>query len=840
MANLSGVTKYTVLARVYISDLSISPEAQCIFSAVSTTNSHTVALGMGYGSTVKIGVYVWTGSAYTVSVPSACTIGWHNVAMVIDHDTNTAASYSDGEFNSLAIGNVSSIAHSEMAIGEIVPHLQVAWSQTQALKAGGEIQFVRIVEGAMTSAEIDLLFQTAVHNYTDLHHWKVNASGEFVDVVNSSTYTLPAATTPNWAREFRTRLASLDPAHYYPLTETLGQGILDASPRGAHGKESGGVTLTQDGIVLDGVDDYAETVLADLFPRYSYYIEVAPDAVAIGQAFLGQHPSTGTPNTELLGLYDGGSAGVRLVGSAAGNAPASYPVDATLHFTAGQFTKLLRTVDASDAANTVVKTYVEGVLVDTQTYTAGVSEHIGLPWVLGQEWDSGPSASDFLAGKLKHFALFDRVLTVIDIATLFDESYDYASNAVFLFTADGLQDETTFTDISSVGSSVTGYGAAKIDTAQSISNGASLYLDGSSNTRLDVPYSTAIDFEGGPFTVEGFGRLGPTAAGTLIVIDFRGGSTSSNAWNVAIDLVNNYMKMYDAASSTTYTGTPGVVPALETWFHWAVSGDSNGFKLFLDGVAVIDEAQVLNGPDNSFGFYIGANNVIGNRFRGWMDDIAIVKEKLYTANFVPPAQIAPGTVEIFDTANVDPAAYEISGNTLTVPATPATGIGLENVTLLTSVAVGGPGEPIYLEIILNSIGSHDEIFVAAEILGSDYKDNTPTWGSALAGNSLQQIQSYVPGAFADGDVLNVALNCNVSGNCTFGRNGSYDYDPVVNPNLFSIPNLSTSNGDTIRLWVGLYKSTGGTAGSSITVVTNSADFAHAIPAGHSAWDDVAT
>lgn len=146
-------------------------------------------------------------------------------------------------------------------------------------------------------------------------------------------------------------------------------------------------------------------------------------------SYIGKHNSTGGTNIFLFGYWNN-QLSVRVRGnvqyiSAAGNEPVSEWV----HYV----------VTAKESgSNTSAKVYKDGVQIWSGTITdvMGTYSTDDLPWVLGQDWDSGPVRSDHFKGKMDNIRFYD---TEID-ANYVQQIYLKESSLVHYTFDDNLED----------------------------------------------------------------------------------------------------------------------------------------------------------------------------------------------------------------------------------------------------------------------------------------------------------------------------------------------------------------------------------------------------------------
>lgn len=205
-----------------------------------------------------------------------------------------------------------------------------------------------------------------------------------------------------------------------------------------------------------------------------------------------------------------------------------------------------------------------------------------------------------------------------------------------LLHCDGSDASTTFTDDSQHGHTVTAYGDAQVDTAQSKFGGASLLLDGSGDY-LQIPHSTEFTFGTGDFTIDLWVRPS-TVSGA-------GGVFSKLASYGPFLIYRNgsAYQFYSSASGSSWNITAGSslgTAVLNTWSHLAVTRSGNTFRLFQDGVQTLTFSTSASLYNGSNPVYVGRDS--STYFAGHVDEIRLTKGLArWTAGFTPPT--SPGT-----------------------------------------------------------------------------------------------------------------------------------------------------------------------------------------------------
>lgn len=198
----------------------------------------------------------------------------------------------------------------------------------------------------------------------------------------------------------------------------------------------------------------------------------------------------------------------------------------------------------------------------------------------------------------------------------------------FLCSFDGTDGQTTFTDESANAHALTAVGNAQVDTAQSVFGGSSLLCDGSGDyvttadhTDWDVgTQDCAVDFNVRFNSLAGHQSMFELDAYTRGIRILKLNSSND---------IQIYFK--------NLTTTVAWAPAINTWYHVAVTRDGSNVRCFVDGTQIgstwtnsSDLNGVTNGP-----IIGGASSGVLN---GWMDEVRFsVGDSRWTANFTPPA-----------------------------------------------------------------------------------------------------------------------------------------------------------------------------------------------------------
>jgi len=235
---------------------------------------------------------------------------------------------------------------------------------------------------------------------------------------------------------------------------------------------------------------------------------------------------------------------------------------------------------------------------------------------------------------------------------------------------DGAVDSTTFTDVGPTGRTVTTYTGAKVIADYEF--GRALSLDGFGY--LEAAASSDFNFGSGDFAIECFAYFIGTHPPTsyykgLVVCDDIG---VSRGWLLLLDGdTTNKLEFSFLAGATSYSVVAGSVPALNTWYHIAVTRSSTNLRMFLNGVlqSTTDVGTTALNDTSAIPLEVGSLRISSaanapTRPVCRLTGIRITKgAAVYTSAFTPPAlpldgqqYLITGTVE---DATGTPAARKV-------------------------------------------------------------------------------------------------------------------------------------------------------------------------------------
>lgn len=194
---------------------------------------------------------------------------------------------------------------------------------------------------------------------------------------------------------------------------------------------------------------------------------------------------------------------------------------------------------------------------------------------------------------------------------------------------EGDNGSTDFIDNSTNNFTPTIFGNTQISTAEKKYGLSSIYFDGSGDY-LAYASNAAFAFATGDYTIQFWiYRLAQTS---MNIIDMRNGGTSAVAPVVWFNGAN--LNYYTAGAGRIAGGS--VVS--NQWHHIALCRSGTSTRLFLNGTQTGSTYTDSNNYITT-GVRIGASHDAGsatNFVNGYIDDLQIIKEGLYTSSFTPP------------------------------------------------------------------------------------------------------------------------------------------------------------------------------------------------------------
>jgi hypothetical protein len=203
------------------------------------------------------------------------------------------------------------------------------------------------------------------------------------------------------------------------------------------------------------------------------------------------------------------------------------------------------------------------------------------------------------------------------------------------YTNAGIYDATSKNDLETVGD-------AQISTAQSKWGGSSMAFDGTTDYLYQAP-TPFIRLGTGDFTCECWVRFN-VVTGTQGIFQLADSYLQSSLSNngVGITTANGTGWLFYAKNSQTYTFSPIVPAAANTWMHVALVRYSGTTKLYVNGTG--DAALTASSDTTNYtATYLALGGVYGgNPLNGYIQDFRItVGVARYTSNFTAPTAAFP-------------------------------------------------------------------------------------------------------------------------------------------------------------------------------------------------------
>jgi Concanavalin A-like lectin/glucanases superfamily len=211
------------------------------------------------------------------------------------------------------------------------------------------------------------------------------------------------------------------------------------------------------------------------------------------------------------------------------------------------------------------------------------------------------------------------------------------SSVKFLSGFEGADAATTTADESLSARTITFFGNAQLDTAQSKFGSSSLLLDGSGDY-LDLQGGADFDFGTGDYTMEMWVRPSAlTSFHTLLALDV---GTRSFVWYInASSGVGFEFRTIAAATGGAYNATP---VATGVWTHLAIVRKAGVQTSYVGGQPSATQPDTAQYFVNAGVMKVGRQSAGSLQYAGWIDEIRITKGvALYDGAFTPPTSSFP-------------------------------------------------------------------------------------------------------------------------------------------------------------------------------------------------------
>ena len=261
---------------------------------------------------------------------------------------------------------------------------------------------------------------------------------------------------------------------------------------------------------------------------------------------------------------------------------------------------------------------------------------------------------DYAQMGVRHMRLFSKAgadLTQVQtVPALADPDLDKVK---LLYTFNGNDGTTTFSDLSGLNTTTTPVGNARISVGAYKYGGSSLYLDGSSGLTVAGTASNNIGTQ--DFTIEFWFNKIPGGTTYQRIVQF-GNDSTAGSFSILINQgtaseVRPYVIGSPATTWLDIIPQNGVLNQSQ-WYHMAVTREGNLWTMWVDGrvwakftVPVGNALRDFNIYQNPI--YIGQNNAAAARFYGYLDDfrITIGKARYTHTPVTTPAATFPVTIQ---------------------------------------------------------------------------------------------------------------------------------------------------------------------------------------------------
>ena len=205
---------------------------------------------------------------------------------------------------------------------------------------------------------------------------------------------------------------------------------------------------------------------------------------------------------------------------------------------------------------------------------------------------------------------------------------------------EGADGSTSFDDESLNDWVISTSGTPTIETDEFEIGTSSLYLDGSSY--LTVPHDTSLSVANSDdITMECY--IWPIDfATTRTILNKRdGGSAEEFTFN--LESGTGILKITTFVSGSAGSSVSSLAAlSANTWTHVAAVRKSGTWELFVDGVSQGTDAETATPSSNGSALKIGHSGFNSSRkFYGYIDELRIRNDAVYTSNFTPPSSAFP-------------------------------------------------------------------------------------------------------------------------------------------------------------------------------------------------------
>ena len=218
-----------------------------------------------------------------------------------------------------------------------------------------------------------------------------------------------------------------------------------------------------------------------------------------------------------------------------------------------------------------------------------------------------------------------------------------SSHLLLNFQDAGIYDYTGLNNIDTVGT-------AQIDTSVTKYGTGSIELDGNSDYLLGAENPANVLSITEAFTAECWFYQTATAGtggGIHALISHWNNATNNKAFVMGMSSTSMVLYVSNDGNTNSISGATGGTVSNNTWNHAALTWDGTNYRVFLNGTAVITQANSSPPYASNEVIQIGTSKAgsggsITMFFQGYMDDIRITNGVArYTSDFTPPTEALP-------------------------------------------------------------------------------------------------------------------------------------------------------------------------------------------------------
>lgn len=206
---------------------------------------------------------------------------------------------------------------------------------------------------------------------------------------------------------------------------------------------------------------------------------------------------------------------------------------------------------------------------------------------------------------------------------------------------DGTDGATSSEDSSQYEHTITFFGNVELDTADYQFETASALFSGTDGDAISCGHSDDFNLFGDTTsdkTVEFWIKHDGAPSANQMAIQYRQNASSTNGrWQLLwVNSANGYRFEYYDDSNTQRIQSSVVGTANTTWTHWAIVKEANQITIYQAGTQVYQTTFANTASLGSAVLWLGTNGGTFAPFKGWMDEVRIINQAVYTSNFTPP------------------------------------------------------------------------------------------------------------------------------------------------------------------------------------------------------------